>query len=117
MASLTIARALLRESLAAAERGDSLTAARMGLSALRCAALCRARGREDVALMGYDMAVGRAYRVLEDETASQPERSEAGRILAGACACCGGWCSGIFGGCSGIFGPCSGIFGDSQWNF
>lgn len=84
MASLKTARRPLGESLAAAEQGDNLTAARLGLDAMRNATLCRARGREDVALMGYDMAVGRAHRVLEDDTASQPERSEAGRIRAQA---------------------------------
>ena len=84
MASLTTARHLLRESLAAAGSSDHLAAARLGLGAMRDATLCRARGREDVALMGYDIAVGRAHRVLGDESSTQPARSEAGRILAQA---------------------------------
>lgn len=84
MASLKTARRLLRESLAAARSGDHLAAARFGLLALRDATACRARGREDVAMMCYDMAVGLAHRVLEGDTASHPERSEAGRIRSHA---------------------------------
>lgn len=84
MASIRTAQAQIKAGIAAAERGDSLAAARAGLAAMQQAVRCVAAGRDEAALSGHDLATGRAQRVLDDETASPATRAEAGRIKAEA---------------------------------